>query len=110
MALQAFRLRFSQPGEALALGLSRAATGAAVFRAIDGAQNLVASREVSGEIARTLVAEGTRDAELLGQMLSVMMPVGSVLMSLFVVGLFVLLSSYFGSDGLRALLQTPRAE
>lgn len=101
------RLRVSQEGRVeIAQQLARAAVGVAVLRAIDGAQNLVVARAAANEMAKTFLKAGLPAPEV-----SVMpwaVSAASVGWTILMVGVFVALSSYFRSEGLRGALE--RAE
>ncbi len=104
VAIQAFRLRFVSNAVEMAVLLSRAATVAAVFRTIDGAQNLVVMRVMTAELNKTIAVEVPAELQLSWTLASPLLSAGSVLTSLVVVGFFLLLGAYFRSEGLRELL------
>jgi len=104
VAIQAFRLRFSAHAAELAALLAHFATAAAIFRTIDGAQNLVITRVMSAELSNALVAQNVQNAQLNGQLLAATASTGSVMLSLFVVGSFIALGSYFRSERVKAFL------
>jgi hypothetical protein len=98
------RLRVSQDGRpSMARELGRAAVATAVLRTIDGAENLVVVRASSAELTRVLVREGFPAAEL--EAMTSILSAGSALWTLVIVSLFLGLSSYFRSDGLRSALE-----
>jgi hypothetical protein len=104
VAIQAFRLRFSEHAAELAHMLGHFATAAAIIRTIDGAQNLVITRVMAAEVSTALIAQNLKDAELAASMLRAMFATGSVMRSLLVVAVFVALSSFFRSERLAKLL------
>lgn len=104
VVVQAFRLRFSAATVEFAGWLARAATAAAILRTIDGAQNLVITRQTAEGVVESMIAEGVKDARDYGALVMAMSSTASVVLSLLVVGAFLALGAYFRSDGLRALL------
>lgn len=99
------RLRVSVEDRARAAELlGAAAIGTAVLRSIDGAQSLVIARTVATETGRVLIREGIQDAQLAASAVSAASTATSVIWSLVMVAVFMGLSSYFRSEGLRAAL------
>lgn len=91
------------PRTAIARLVGGTAFGAALFRTLDGAQELVIHRRAAEAGMKVLVAAKVPDVGLdsgLGLVSFV-----SVGWTAFVVALFVLLGTYFRSDGVRGLLE-----
>jgi hypothetical protein len=93
------------PRANLARLLGTAAFAAALFRTLDGAQELVIARHAAQAGVKALIAANVPDAAAgSGFTLGVISAV-SVLWTAFVVGLFLFLGSYFRSDTVRGLLE-----
>lgn len=108
VAAQAFRMRFSAPSADLAVTQARLATAAALFRTLDGAQNLVIARVASTAFVDALIANHVPQAELYRDVVIAAACTGSVLFSLLVVLLFLVIRGYFRSETVQALLSAPR--
>jgi len=93
------------PRAGIARLLGTAALASAIFRTLDGAQELVISRRAAEAGIKVLIAANVPDAAAgSGFTLGVISTV-SVLWTAFVVGLFLVLGSYFRSDTVRGLLE-----
>ena len=84
--------------------LGFAAIGAALFRSIDGAQNLVIVRTVATETGRVMLAEASTEVKIAVNAATTVSSISSVVWSLMMVAVFVSLSSYFRSERLRDAL------
>ncbi|MFT3708510.1 MAG: hypothetical protein QM817_12730 [Archangium sp.] len=114
--VMALRLRIASEGRPeIAHWLGRAAIGAAVFRAIDGAQGLVIARTVTASVVPVLakspppaVQQSAEQAHLpIEDALAAVTGAASVvnvLLSLLVVAIFMGLATYFRSERLRDAL------
>jgi hypothetical protein len=114
--VMALRLRIATEGRPdIARGLGRAAIGAALFRAIDGAQGLVIARTITDAVVPVLsktpppaVQESAQQANLpIDAALSTITGaanVANVLVSVIVVSIFMGLATYFRSERLQDAL------
>lgn len=89
----------------LARLLGGAAFVAAVFRTLDGAQDLVISRRAGEALARSLAAANVPDEVAQSGATVGMISAVSVGMTLFAVTVFVTLGTYFRSERVRGLLE-----
>ena len=104
--VMAMRLRLSAEGRAQsALLLGRASLVAAVFRSIDGAENLVIVRTMMEQVGKAVLAEGVPDAEAAGAVGSLLGSLMSGGWTLVMVAAFVSLGNYFRSETLRSALE-----
>lgn len=106
----ALRLRVTteERGDAAVL-VGRAALAAALIRTIDGAQNLVIARTIAEHTSAAL-AKGDAESRAVATFAVSGISVMSVIWSLFVVSLFMGLSTYFRSKRLREVLERADAE
>lgn len=105
--LGALFLRWSRnaPRAPLARLLGGAAFVAALFRTLDGAQDLVISRRSGEALAKSLAAANVPDEVAQSGAAVGMISAVSVGLTLFVVTAFVGLGTYFRSDRVRGLLE-----
>lgn len=99
------RWSVSAPRAPLARLLGGAAFVAALFRTLDGAQDLVISRRAGEAYAKALAAANVPDDVLPRSVATGLFSVLSVGMTLFVVTALVALGAYFRSDRVRGLLE-----
>ncbi len=105
----AMRLRMSQADRpTIAHQLGSASLVAAVLRSIDGAENLVITRNTAEEMAKalreTMQAEGLANGETLASTLTSGLSFGTVAWTFAMVASFVTIGTYFRSDALGVLL------
>jgi hypothetical protein len=105
VAAQAFRMRFSPPAAQLAVTQGRLATAAAIFRTLDGAQNLVIARVAATTFVDALVAHQVPEAQHYRDVIIAAACTGSVMFSLAVVILFLVIRGYVRSETVKALLK-----
>lgn len=100
------RLRWTvnAPKASVARLLGGSAFVAAVFRTLDGAQELVITRAAITASGKALIAAAVPDAEAQASLALAMSTFVSVGWTAFVVGLFVLLGTYFRSDKVQSSL------
>ncbi|MEW5737282.1 MAG: hypothetical protein AB1938_00060 [Myxococcota bacterium] len=97
------------PKLAVARRLGGAAIGAAIFRTLKGAQDLVITRRTTEAWNRVLIEQNVPDAVASAgftQILGVL----SVGWTAFVVALLLALASYFRGEKVRSLLETPSGD
>ncbi|MEW6430478.1 MAG: hypothetical protein AB1730_03120 [Myxococcota bacterium] len=99
------RWSLKAPRAAIARLLGAAAFGAAVFRTLDGAQELVIARRAAEATLKVLVAANVPDAAGASGVALGLLSFVSVAWTTLVVGLFLLLGTYFRSDRVRGLLE-----
>lgn len=99
------RWSLNAPRAAIARMLGAAAFGAALFRTLDGAQELVIARRAAEATLKALVAANVPDAAEGSGLALGLLSFVSVAWTAFVVGLFLLLGTYFRSDRVRGLLE-----
>lgn len=99
------RWSLNAPRTAIARMLGAAAFGAAVLRTLDGAQKLVIDRRIAEANVKALLAANVPPDVSGTDFLVGLSSAISVGWTVFVVTLFVLLGTYFRSDGVRSLLE-----
>lgn len=99
------RWSLNAPRAAIARMLGAAAFGAALFRTLDGAQELVIARRAAEASLKTLIAANVPNAAAGSGITIGLMSFVSVAWTAFVVGMFLLLGTYFRSDRVRGLLE-----
>jgi hypothetical protein len=109
--LGAAQIRWSTetPAVGLADRLAWAATGAAVLRTLDGAQELVIVRRAAEASARALEKLNVPDAAAAGELSRVLVSAVSVGWTAVVVGLLLTLGAYFRSPVVKASYFVPDA-
>ncbi len=103
--LTSLQIRWSSeaPPAALARRLGVLALATAVLRTLDGAQQLVIVRRAAEANGRALIASGVADAETVAAMTHALVSVVSVGWTALVVGVFVVLGTYFRSPKVLAV-------